>query len=98
MSGKPKRIAIRPRLIVDDAELAARAAAAGLGIAPAPLAIAARYLEKKTLVPVLSKWTPPPVDVHAVFPPGGALVAKTRAFLDMLQGCFEHGGRARARV
>lgn len=88
MGGKPKRVAIRPRLVVDDAELAARAAAAGLGIAPAPMAIAERYLEKKTLVAVLSKWTPPPVDVYAVLPPGGALVPKTRAFVDVLATCF----------
>lgn len=89
IGGKPKRIAIRPRLVLDDAELAARAAAAGLGIAPAPMAIAERYLKRKTLVAVLSQWTPPPIDVHAVFPPGGALVPKTRAFIDMLQACFE---------
>jgi LysR family transcriptional regulator for bpeEF and oprC len=96
MGGKPKPLAIRPRLVVDDAELAARAAAAGLGIAPAPMAIAQRYLEKKTLVAILSRWTPPPVDVYAVFPPGGALVQRTRAFVDMLQTCFERGAR-RAR-
>ena len=95
MGGKPKRLAIRPRLVVDDAELAARAAAAGLGIAPAPMAIAQRYLQKKALVAVLSKWTPPPVDVYAVFPPGGALVQKTRAFVDLLQTCFERGARGK---
>jgi DNA-binding transcriptional LysR family regulator len=95
IGGKSRRVAIRPRLIVDDAELAARAAVAGLGIAPAPLAIAARYLDKKQLVQVLSKWTPPPVDVYAVFPPGGALVAKTRAFIELLQACFEPGRRKR---
>ena len=95
MGDKPKRIPIRPRLVVDDAELAARAAVAGLGIAPAPMAVAARYLEEKTLVAVLSKWTPPAVDVHAVFPPGGALVAKTRVFIELLATCFEPGGRGR---
>jgi DNA-binding transcriptional LysR family regulator len=89
IGGKPKRVAIRPRLVVDDAELAARAAAAGLGVAPLPVAIAERYLTRKTLVAVLSKYTPPPVDVYAIFPPGGALVPKTRAFVDSLHTCFE---------
>lgn len=94
--GKLTRHPIRPRLVVDDAELAARAAVAGLGIAPAPLAIARRYLDSGALVPVLSRWTPPPVDVHAVFPPAGALLPKTRAFVDLLLACFEPAGRASA--
>ncbi len=86
---KAKAHRIRPRLVVNDVELAARAAIAGLGIAPAPLSLVAPYLAKRKLVAVLQKWTPPGIDVHAVFPPGGALVPKTRAFLDMLQVCFK---------
>lgn len=77
------------RLVVSDAEITTRAAVAGLGIAPAPASLAAPYIAKKKLVPVLAKWTPPPIEVHAVFPPGGALVPKTRAFLDRLKTCFE---------
>ncbi len=75
--------------MVSDAEITTRAAVAGLGIAPAPASLAAPYIAKKKLVPVLAKWTPPPIEVHAVFPPGGALVPKTRAFLDRLKTCFE---------
>jgi LysR family transcriptional regulator, regulator for bpeEF and oprC len=87
---------------VNDVELAARAAVLGLGIAPAPLSSVAAYLAKKKLVAVLPKWTPPGVDVHAVFPPGGALVPKTRAFIELLQTCFKREARstsnARARL
>ena len=93
VGGKLSSVAIRPRLVVDDAELAALAAAAGLGIAPAPFAIAERYLKKKALVAVLSKWTPPAVDVYAVVPRGGTLVPKTRAFIEILQTCFERRER-----
>ncbi|MEI9951671.1 MAG: LysR family transcriptional regulator [Pseudomonadota bacterium] len=89
MGGKQKRIAIRPRLVVNDVELAARAAVAGLGIAPAPVSLAEPYLAKKKLVAVLCKWTLPGVEVNAVFPAGGALVPKTRAFVEMLQTCFK---------
>ena len=32
--------------------------------------------------------TPPSRDVHAVFPPGGTLVPKTRAFVDLLDAFF----------
>jgi len=90
-SGKQKLVPIRPRLVVNDIELAVRAALAGLGIAPAPLSIAEPYLAKKKLVAVLAKWTPPGIDVHAVFPAGGALVPKTRAFVEMLQVYFNAG-------
>jgi LysR family transcriptional regulator, regulator for bpeEF and oprC len=98
IGGKRKPFAIRPRLVLNDVELAARAAAAGFGIAPAPASVVAPYLAKNELVAVLQKWTPPAIDVHAVFPPGGALVPKTRAFVDMLQACFEGAPRGRGRV
>jgi LysR family transcriptional regulator, regulator for bpeEF and oprC len=89
VGGKMKRMAVRPRLVVTDLELAARAAAAGLGIVRAPLLVVEPYPEKKQLVAVLRKFTPPGLDVHAVFPPGGALVPKTRAFVDVLQLWFD---------
>ena len=83
--GKEKRVAIRPRLVVNDLELALRAGIGGMGIVPAPLSSAEPYVAKKQLVQVLRQWTRPALDVHAVFPPGGALVPKTRAFLDLLR-------------
>lgn len=98
MGGKQKRVPIRPRLVVNDVELAARAAVAGLGIAPAPVSVVEPYLAKRKLVAVLRKWTPPGVAVHAVFPPGGALVPKTRAFVDMLQVCFKRESRSASSV
>lgn len=83
--GKPKRIPIRPRLILNDLALTLRAGLAGLGIIPAPLSLAAPHVQKKHLIQLLRPFTPPPVDLHAVYPPGGALVPKTRAFLEMLK-------------
>ena len=83
--GKEKRVAIRPRLVVNDLELALRAGIGGMGITPAPLSLAQPYVVKKQLVQVLRQWTRPAIDVHAVFPPDGALVPKTRAFLDLLR-------------
>ena len=83
---------MRPRLVVNDAEMTTRAAAAGLGIAPAPLTVAAPTREK--LLAVLSFVAAGHRGARRL-PPGGALVPKTRAFLDMLQECFrgESGGR-----
>lgn len=93
--GKEKRVAIRPRLVVNDLELALRAGIAGVGIVPAPLSIAEPYVAKKQLVQVLRQWTRPAIDVYAVFPPGGALVPKTRAFLDLLGEALGRPARQR---
>ena len=86
--GKRKLVAIRPRLVVTDVELAARAAVAGAGIVRAPMQVALRYLAKRQLVAVLADHTPPGLDLHAVFPPGGGAVPKTRAFLELLERWF----------
>jgi DNA-binding transcriptional LysR family regulator len=97
INGKSKRIPIRGPLVVTDLALASRAAAAGLGIVRAPIPIVRAYVERKELVPVLRDWTPPGVEVHAVFPRGGALVPKTRAFVDMLQDWFHREKRGALR-
>ncbi len=97
IGGKSKRIPVRGPLVVTDLALAARAAAAGLGIVRAPIPIVRAYLERKELVAVLGDWTPPGVEVHSVFPPGGALVPKTRAFVDMLQAWFNREKRGKLR-
>jgi LysR family transcriptional regulator, regulator for bpeEF and oprC len=90
----PKKfsVAVRPRLSVGSFELAARAAAAGAGIVRSPRHFVAAFLETKQLVPVLEAWAPPGSEVYAVFPPGGALAPKTRAFLDALATWFRRAG------
>ncbi|WP_438043041.1 LysR substrate-binding domain-containing protein [Sorangium sp. So ce128] len=93
VAGSRRRsIAVRPRLSVGSFELAAQAAAAGAGIVRAPLYFVRPFLSKKRLVQVLKEWTPQGFDVHAVFPPGGTLVPKTRVFLDMLAAWFTRNG------
>lgn len=82
-------MAIRPRLVVNDLELALHAGLSGMGIIPAPMTLAAPHVAKKQLIQLLRDWTRPAIDVHAVFPPGGALVPKTRAFLDLLSDGFQ---------
>ena len=96
VGGKSKRIPLRGRFVVSDLALAARAAAAGSGIVRAPLPVVQSYPEDGDLVALLREWTPPGVDVYAVFPPGGALVPKTRAFVDMLEAWFSRNARRAA--
>ncbi|WNG27105.1 LysR family transcriptional regulator [Cystobacter fuscus] len=96
VAGRPKRVTLRPRLVVSDLALAARAAAAGMGIVRAPYSVVEPYVAKKQLVAILRESTPPGLEVHAVFPVGGTLVPKTRVFVELLQAWFEreqHGAR-----
>jgi LysR family transcriptional regulator, regulator for bpeEF and oprC len=96
VDGKRKAIALRPRLTVTSVELAVRAAAAGVGVVRAPLDAVAPLLAKGRLVEVLAPFAEPGLNLYAVYPPGGALVPKTRAFLDLLAAWFKKNRGVRA--
>ena len=89
VNGRTRVVPIRPRLIVSTFDLGVRAAVAGLGVLRSPEHYVESSVVAKTLVPVLAEWTPPPVELYAVFPSGGALVPKTRVFIDALTTWFE---------
>ena len=89
MNGRTRVVPIRPRLIVSTFDLGVRAAVAGLGVLRSPEHYIESSVVAKTLVAVLAEWTPRPVGLYAVFPNGGALVPKTRAFIDALMTWFE---------
>jgi LysR family transcriptional regulator for bpeEF and oprC len=55
----------------------------GLGIGLLPLLVAADAVEEQALVPVMQKWRPLPVPVHAVYPSNRYLSPKVRAFVDL---------------
>lgn len=95
VEGRRRRsIVVKPRLTVNGFELGLEAAVSGLGIVPSPDFCVRALLVKKQLVPVLSAYTPPGFEVHAVFPASAALVPKTRAFVDLLAAWVErHSGR-----
>lgn len=76
------RIRARGRVSCGSNEGATALARAGLGITASSLWCLAHELESKALVRVLSDWTLPPVELHAVFPPGRAPSPAARAFAD----------------
>jgi LysR family transcriptional regulator, regulator for bpeEF and oprC len=82
-------LGVTPRLTVGTFELMVQAAAAGAGIIRSPRYFAAPWVARRRLVPILEEWTPPGLEVHALYPPGGTLVPKTRLFLDMLVAWFQ---------
>lgn len=58
-------------------------AVAGLGVALLPCFQAAPFVAAGQLTPVLSGWSRPPVEVHAVLPTSRLMSATTRAFIDL---------------
>ena len=59
---------------------------AGLGVAIAPRWMVSAELEAGQLVPLLTDWTLPPVDLWAIYPSGRMPSAKARAFVTWFQG------------
>jgi DNA-binding transcriptional LysR family regulator len=60
------------------------AARAGLGIVYLPRFYLADGIERGELVPVLGDFSPPPIDIHAVYPSRKLLPPKTRVCVDFL--------------
>jgi DNA-binding transcriptional LysR family regulator len=75
-------VAIRSRLIVNTAEAAIDAAAAGVGVARVLSYQVAGALRTGALTLVLRKFEPPPAPVSLVHAGQGLLPLKLRAFLD----------------
>jgi DNA-binding transcriptional LysR family regulator len=104
----PARLRVNNSFAVRDALLRS------LGIGQLPLLIAAEPVAAGRLLPVLPRWQPPAVPVHAVYPSNRYLSPKVRAFIDLALARFPgenaiarraaagvvapRAGRARART
>jgi DNA-binding transcriptional LysR family regulator len=77
---------LRARLTANSPELLARMACSGAGIAASSSFFTAPYVEKGELVRVLPEWDLPSTAGWAVFPGRRLMPAKTRVFLDLMQG------------
>lgn len=81
---KVTMVPVRARVAVSSFMLVREFAAAGLGIARLPAGFSADDEAEGTLVRVLADFQPPPMPLHAVFPPGPRLSPRVRAFVDLL--------------
>jgi DNA-binding transcriptional LysR family regulator len=75
-------IALQPRFEINDATAAIGAAEAGDGITIALSYMVAEKVEQGRLVPVLGRYSPPPVPVQLVYPQSRLVAPKVRAFID----------------
>ena len=69
---------------VNNGDLLAQAAEAGMGIALLPVFIVEQALAAGHLVPVLCQWQAPAITVNAVYSSARRVPQKTRAFIEFL--------------
>jgi DNA-binding transcriptional LysR family regulator len=90
-----KILTVRPqgRFKADNGTALVAAAAAGLGIAWLPDGITREYLASGALVPVMTRYPPPPAGVYVIRPPGQHPSRKVRVLTDLLLECFNEESR-----
>lgn len=82
--GRPERIEVHPRLMIDDFDALKSAALAGIGIALIPEYFCRAELNSGLLEIILPDHAPPIGDFHAVFSSRRGQLPAVRAFLDFL--------------
>lgn len=78
------KVAAEGPLCANNGDVLLAAAEAGLGLVLLPEFIVGDALAAGRLVEVLPDWRPPPIAVHALYPPNRQLPLRTRRFLDFL--------------
>ncbi|WP_426960098.1 LysR family transcriptional regulator [Muricoccus radiodurans] len=83
-------ITVRPqgRFKADNGTALAAAALAGLGIAWIPDGITQEHLASGALLPVMTRYPPPPAGVYVIRPPGHLPARKIRVLIELLIECF----------
>lgn len=86
-----KVVTVRPqgRFKADNATALAAAALAGLGIAWIPDAVTREHVASGALVPVMTRYPPPPAAAYVIRPPGRHPERKVRVLTELLIECFE---------
>ncbi|QBE61842.1 LysR family transcriptional regulator [Pseudoduganella lutea] len=84
-------VTIRPqgRFKADNGVALAAAAAAGLGIAYLPNPLTHQYVSTGALVPVMTRYPPPPAGAYVLRPPGQHPARKIRVLAELLIEYFE---------
>lgn len=84
-------VTVRPqgRFKADNGTALAAAAVAGLGIAYIPEGLTDHHITSGALVPLMTRYPPPPAGIYVVRPPGQHPTRKVRALTELLIECFE---------
>ncbi|EHM02659.1 LysR substrate binding domain protein [Acetobacteraceae bacterium AT-5844] len=86
-----KIVTVRPqgRFKADNGTALAAAALAGLGIAWIPDGLTQEHVSTGALVPVMTRYPPPPAGVYVIRPPGQHPTRKIRVLTELLMECFD---------
>lgn len=84
VDGKSRQIRVTGRFKTSGALAANEAAARGLGIANAPLWQVRTLVDRGDVELILTRFEPPPIPVHAVWPATRVLPARTQLFIDLV--------------
>ena len=84
-NGKSRKISVNGRVMVNDPDLAVRAAVDGLGIAYTLEALAGPFLHSGQLVRVLEDWSPSFEGLFLYYPGHRQVPAALRALIDMIR-------------
>ncbi|MCD0505486.1 LysR family transcriptional regulator [Bordetella petrii] len=84
------------RFKADNGAALAAAAVAGLGIAWLPDCVTGEYVASGALVPVMTRYPPPPAGVYVIRPPGQYPERKVRALTELLIESFDQAPHAAA--
>ena len=79
----------RGRFKADNGTALIAAAVAGLGIAWLPDGLTDPYVASGALVPVMTRYPPPPAGIYVIRPPGQHPALKVRVLTELLIECFE---------
>src|SRR6202167_1106883 len=88
-SGKSRKISVDGRVMVNDPDLAVRAAVDGLGIAYTIEALAEPFLRSGQLVRVLDEWSPSFEGLFLYYPGHRQVPAALRALIDMIKAAAD---------
>jgi DNA-binding transcriptional LysR family regulator len=81
---KPLHVAVNGRLVSNNGEALMQAAAIGMGITQQPDFIAAPYVARNAVVPVLKRFQPPALGIYAVLPSNRYIPHRVNALIDYL--------------
>lgn len=84
IGGEIRHIKVKGPFSANDAAAANEAVACGLGAGMAPFWQIRKMLDEGRVEIILREFEPPPVPIHALWPSGRALPARTRLFVDHL--------------
>ncbi|MCX4163658.1 MULTISPECIES: LysR family transcriptional regulator [Paraburkholderia] len=79
---------VRHDVLVSESNTHLATALAGLGIVHTLDFMARPSIKQKTLVPILAKWRPEPLEVYVVYPPSRRYSTKVRVFVDWVAALF----------